>query len=302
MIEIRENNRLSPLQNNELLVRKILGGEMAEISSRNLITYHDFLVSNDKLAEFVYGQGLARAVKEEKYDKIEDAYNYLQSAYFKDSSKKISGKDVGLLLIKPEQYDNRNDYINYLQKLKLDVLYSSVKKIGINEFFLLHKDAFINPDTKSELPTRCFNYIDRNTFLIMVSGDPKEYGCDSISDYLSSLRGIPGKKEDNTLMGDLAYRSLSPYIVGKENFEESSNILLDPIGAYRMLAREKVKSKRFLPEGVDMPLLYYCGEGVHIPNSTELEKEIGIICTEKEIEQIHNNKILLRKKDIDITR
>ena len=74
--------------------------------------------------------------------------------------------------------------------------------------------------------------------------------------------------------------------VGKSDvFTKEANIALDPIGAYRMLARGKIDSDR-CHEIADNPLLFYSAQAVHIPNRYEINKDLGILCDEQDLEEI----------------
>lgn len=71
----------------------------------------------------------------------------------------------------------------------------------------------------------------------------------------------------------------------KDEFTREANIALDPIGAYRMLVRGKIDSDR-CHEIADNPLLFYSAQAVHIPNRYEINKDLGVLCDEQDLEEI----------------
>ena len=294
---------LSGLETNYSRITKIFGRDFLDRSYRDILTPKDVEEANEVLANEVYGKNLATAIREKKTDKIDSAYHLLEEEYKKDISSSVDMRQIGLVLVRPEQFDNRNQYIQFLKDLKLNILYSGEKKIDMKQYFLLYKDALTSPYTKNDYPTRTFNYIDKKSFLIVAFGNPKEYHCDSIGDYLSSLQGTAGKFSKNTFRGDIAINSMLKYIDKNNNLKQEANILLDPIGSYRMLVKGKVApyTTDYSHEEADIPILFYSGQSIHIPNQSELERDFSIICTNDEINKAFTTKTLTKKLE-DIER
>lgn len=80
--------------------------------------------------------------------------------------------------------------------------------------------------------------------------------------------------------------SIIGYITPNEKYNNYiAKLALDPIGAYRMLVRRKIDSDR-CHEIADNPLLFYSAQAVHIPNRYEINKDLGVLCDEQDLEEI----------------
>lgn len=86
------------------------------------------------------------------------------------------------------------------------------------------------------------------------------------------------------MRGDLAYNLLKNNIIDGKLIKEAI-IPLDPIGTARMITRDNVwhDDSHYIS---DIPLLFYCGQAVHIPNSKEINKDIVTLCDEEVVEKI----------------
>lgn len=176
-------------------------------------------------------------------------------------------------------------YKEFLKSLKLELLLEKDFKVCFEQYWILYHHGLKHQDSMLDFPTRTFNYIDNDVCLLVFTGNKNELEVQTISDYLFRYKGKHGIYTPNTLSGDIAFNELKKYLVSQNEFTKEANIALDPIGAYRMLARGKIDSDR-CHEIADNPLLFYSAQAVHIPNRYEINKDLGILCDEQDLEEI----------------
>lgn len=154
---------------------------------------------------------------------------------------------------------NKNSDELWITKNRWNILYKDNNKVAMTLNKYKFKEIYVMWNLKSLL----YNYIIINT----------------------GFKGKHGIYTPNTLRWDIAFNELKKYLVSQNEFTKEANIALDPIGAYRMLARGKIDSDR-CHEIADNPLLFYSAQAVHIPNRYEINKDLGILCDEQDLEEI----------------
>ena len=278
------SKELSSLQVNELILTNLFGKDIVIKSQKNQIDKELFEDLNIVLSKYVYGDDIASAVKTRNMKYLEDYYNYLYERFTNNSlSKDIDLSKLGLILVRPEMYNNSEKIINRLKELKFYILHTGDKILNIDQYIALYYHGLIHEYSTIDFPTRTFNYVGKKSYLIIVSS--KDYG--NVSTFLNSIKGQPGFISNDTFRGETT-ESLKKYIKSTDKFYAEYNVLLDPISAYRLIVNHKVDQTKTdnHQELADFPLLYYAGQGVHIPDNTEIERDISVICTEKELEKV----------------
>lgn len=288
MIELKYNNELSSLRRNTVEIREMFGDIFFNKSINNEISRKEFEEANDYLSEIVYGKEIAIALKNQNLEYINKLYRETIEKYKKDFSKDFDINSIGMMIVRPEIYDNKMDVINYLKKLKLEILYYRTGKLNFEQYWMLYNHGLTYQYTLNDFPTRTYNYINKNCCFIVVSGNPLEYNFESISDYLCSLKGSPGLLMPNTFRGDLCINSLKKFLNRDGTLKKEFNIFLDPICAYRKIVSGDVDQNKTDNHqiGTNYPMLFYAGQGIHIPNSCEIEKDINVIFSENELRKI----------------
>ena len=279
-----------PLEENYQKIESLFGSNYFEKSFLDELTPEEVILANDKLAEIVYGEEFAYYMKNGYLRQITALRDRLAEKYDKDLSNKLSLDDYGLLLVRPETMGSVDLYTEFLDRIGLEVIYQKKIKIDFDQYLMLYYDGIMmglsQNDELFDFPTRTFNYIDNPCQLMIVKAKiPLNV---PVSTYLHSFKGKHGDYSKDTLRGEIAYNSLIPYTVDGVTLDHAANIPLDPIGAYRALVRGQVDSDGW-HDKVSMPILFYSGQGVHIPNRREIEKDLGVLCSEEDI------KILTKK-------
>lgn len=275
-----------PLLDNYRKIENIFGLDFVNKSENDELSIDDFLYANDKLSRRIYGETIASLIKNRRIDKLDMLYNGLLSTMPNiNISNEINLDDLGMILIRPETLGAKEKYKGFLKSLKLELLLEKDFKVCFEQYWVLYHHGLKHQDSMLDFPTRTFNYIDNDVCLLVFTGNKNELEVQTISDYLFRYKGKHGIYTPNTLRGDIAFNELKKYLVSQNEFTKEANIALDPIGAYRMLARGKIDSDR-CHEIADNPLLFYSAQAVHIPNRYEINKDLRILCDEQDLEEI----------------
>lgn len=275
---------LTSLQDNNTIINNLFGQDVLNRSINNEIDNDLFKELNEELANALYGKDIAEAIRIRNMRYLDDYYKHLYEKFLSSGlSKEIDLDRIGLVVVRPEMYDSREEIVKKLEDLKFEILHSGDKILNREQYITLYYHGLIHPYSTIDFPTRTLNYIDKKSYLIIVSS--KDRG--NVSDYLNTIKGQPGFISENTFRG-YTTEVLKAYIKTRDSFYSEYNALLDPISAYRLIVDHKVDQTKTdnHHEQADFPLLYYAGQGVHIPDSTEIQRDINVICTEKELKKV----------------
>ena len=275
---------LTSLQDNNTIINNLFGQDVLNKSINNEIDNDLFKELNEELANTLYGKDIAEAIRIRNMRYLDDYYKHLYEKFLSSGlSKEIDLDRIGLVVVRPEMYDSREEIVKKLEYLKFEILHSGDKILNREQYITLYYHGLIHPYSTIDFPTRTLNYIDKKSYLIIVSS--KDRG--NVSDYLNTIKGQPGFISENTFRG-YTTEVLKAYIKTRDSFYSEYNALLDPISAYRLIVDHKVDQTKTdnHHEQADFPLLYYAGQGVHIPDSTEIQRDINVICTEKELKKV----------------
>ena len=275
---------LTSLQDNNTIINNLFGQDVLNKSINNEIDNDLFKELNEELANTLYGKDIAEAIRIRNMRYLDDYYKHLYEKFLSSGlSKEIDLDRIGLVVVRPEMYDSREEIVKKLEDLKFEILHSGDKILSREQYITLYYHGLIHPYSTIDFPTRTLNYIDKKSYLIIVSS--KDRG--NVSDYLNAIKGQPGFISENTFRG-YTTEVLKAYIKTRDSFYSEYNALLDPISAYRLIVDHKVDQTKTdnHHEQADFPLLYYAGQGVHIPDSTEIQRDINVICTEKELKKV----------------
>ena len=275
---------LTSLQDNNTIINNLFGQDVLNKSINNEIDNDLFKELNEELANTLYGKDIAEAIRIRNMRYLDDYYKHLYEKFLSSGlSKEIDLDRIGLVVVRPEMYDSREEIVKKLEDLKFEILHSGDKILNREQYITLYYHGLIHPYSTIDFPTRTLNYIDKKSYLIIVSS--KDRG--NVSDYLNAIKGQPGFISENTFRG-YTTEVLKAYIKTRDSFYSEYNALLDPISAYRLIVDHKVDQTKTdnHHEQADFPLLYYAGQGVHIPDSTEIQRDINVICTEKELKKV----------------
>lgn len=285
-----KNKPFYPLESNYKKVESLFGKQFLEASFEDVLKSKNVLEKNEELAEFVYGKEIYNLIKDKNLDKLSLKHDeLLYSLYNKKISQDMDLDKIGAILVRPETLGNISTYKKFLKKIGLNIIFEKRMNLNFEQYWMLYHEGMVmgisHDDPLIDFPTRTFNYINNDCHLFIVTSEKL---IESVSDYLFKYKGFHGNYSANTLRGDVTYNTLKPYVIDGKHLKKEANVPLDPIGVYRKLVRGEIPSDGAHLR-VSLPILFYSGQGVHIPNRREIEKDLNVLCDSQEI------KILSKK-------
>ncbi len=272
---------------NSQIIEKLISKSFVKRSRHNKLTTIEVVNANHVLADYVYGPKIATLVRAHDFDRLNNVYNKVSNDILIPDiiTKKIDFNKIGLVIVRPELINIQKKCVDLIEKQQLDIIYRKKFKINFNKYWQLYHHGLTDPESYYDFPTRTLNYINKDLILLIITAS-KHKTNQPISDILNDIKGKQGTHTSNTLRGDLAFNKLKQLIKGNgSNFTYSGNIALDPIGAYRHLISDRITSDR-AHVTADVPILFYAGQGVHIPNSQEISRDIRVLLQKDELESL----------------
>jgi hypothetical protein len=285
---------------NTQVVESLYGAGFVEASRYDALDPKAVVEANHALAEFLYGSEVARLVRERDAGRLNEihAANLEELLAPEALLDEVNLDSLGAILVRPEIAQSVEQCIDLVDRNGLMVAYDKPVQVDFTGYWNLYHHGLVDPESYSDFPTRTLNYIHKPCHLIVVARCGMMNSGLSVSDMLTrDLKGRQGTFSAGTLRGDIAFRALSRFVQDdNQSFTTKANTALDPIGAYRHLVRGNIPSD-CAHETADSPLLFYAGQGVHIPNSTEISRDLRVLCTQQELEVMIVDGILPAKKD-----
>jgi len=288
-VENIPNNLKNMHESNMDIMLDLYDDKFIEQSIEGSLPTKKAIEANEVLADTIYGVAISSLIRNRQYKKLlsvkDDMAESLLSA--EASLESLDINRIGLVLVRPEILTLADDCKKLLELNGLDVIFNKKIRVGLNQYMSLYPHAIAMPDSYYDFPTRTLNYINKESELIIVTNQSSSNLDNNlpISDFLSgTLRGKQGTYSANTLRGDISYKSLAGHINGS-SISPQSSIALDPIGAYRHLVSGDIASNG-VHNSVNIPLLFYAGQGVHTPNSEEIKRDLRILCDENDLSEI----------------
>ena len=283
-----KNEPFYPLEKNYEKVAKLFGKDFLEASYNDELDAKIVLEKNEELAQLVYGKEIYNYIKNRNLTKFNLVHDEILHDLYSHKLDMNFAK-IGLVLIRPEVLGCISLYKEFLKKLKLNIILEKKINLNFEKYWMLYHEGMLMglkmKDPLIDFPTRTFNYINNDCQLLVVSSSVVE---EPISEYLTKYKGHHGDYTPYTFRGDIAFNALKPYVINREHLKNEANVPLDPIGLYRKLVRGEIPSDGW--HGlVSLPILFYAGQAVHIPNLEEIEKDLNVLCDEEDI------KVLSRK-------
>lgn len=274
----------------EAFVEDTLGWDFLARSRENeLFSEKELLEANKKIAEELYGKNLQSALWDNNLPEIKRIYN--QNVVKNILEKKTIPQELdmekyGIVVVRPELMDVLPQCKEFLATHGLRTIFEKDDTISFDQYWGMYNIGlkFADPKTTLDFPTRTANYINLPCHMILVGTD--ENLNISTSDFLQTLKGKAGHCDETTLRGSLATEELKKYIsTDGKDLEPDARIALDPIGMYRGLVDGRITSDNAHADA-DIQIMHYVGQGVHIPDNTELSNDLKILLTQDEIDSI----------------
>lgn len=274
---------------NSDIISRLYGSDFLNRSKFGELSAIEAVEANEVLSDEMYGLAISSLIRNREYRKL---LNVRDEMFESLASPELilDGLDldrIGLVLIRPELLSSTGDCKKLLLDNELDILLSKRIKINLDQYLSLYPHAVATPNTYYDFPTRTLNYIHQDLELIIVCNrlKPNVPSTFNVSNFLSKkIRGVQGTFTPGTLRGDIAFNTIKSNLDLRYNniIYPNAAIALDPIGTYRHLAGGDIPSNK-VHETVEIPLLFYAGQGVHIPNQDEIKRDLRILCNQEDL-------------------
>ena len=275
------------LENNYGKVARIFGNKFVDDSMEDRLNPRRFYQTNEQLARIVYGEDIAKAIRDKDIKKLTEIYNGLDSLKKSNLSGHLDLDKIGIVLVRPETYGACEQYRKFIKSLGLDIVHERDIYVDMDQYLALYYDGMCfglsHLDDLVDFPTRTFNYINNKSRLMIVYDRRNMYA--NVSSTLTSYKGKHGNVTPGTFRGDIGINALLPYVISGDELVPNANVPLDPIGAYRFLVRREIDSDGWHTK-VDYPILFYAGQSVHIPDEKEIARDFNTLCTEKDLKHV----------------
>lgn len=282
---------LDRLHNDNLqTVESLLGRAYRDASSEDTLPATQVAEANEALSEYLYGAELSDLVKRNKVARLNRMHDEIvaQTLAPEDSLRNVDIGGLGIVVVRPEAMDLVNECKDLLNSYGLKTVLDKKMQIEFEQYWSLYGPGLSDPESRYDFPTRTLNYINKDLLVLVVSGTLNTLHLAPISDFITDyLKGRQGSYDPGTLRGDIAYTALRDLVSfdGNRFLTPNMNLAMDPIGAYRQLVCGGLESDR-MHSSADLPLLFYAGQSVHVPDNEEMRRDIRLLLTEEEINEV----------------
>jgi hypothetical protein len=304
MKDITENLKMLHGYNSKIL-SGLYGPDFIERSISGRLSAKETIEANSVLSDEIYGVAISSLIRNREYGKLLSMRDEIIEPILSPESDlgALDLSRIGLVLIRPELLDQSTDCKDLILNKGLDILFSKTVRVNLSQYFALYPHGIAVPETYYDFPTRTLNYINHESELIVVCNRLNFNSSDNltVSDFLSNnLKGTQGIYKPGTLRGEIAFNAINASIdkSGNNIICPNAAVALDPIGAYRHLVDGSIPSNG-VHNSVEVPLLFYAGQGVHIPRRDEIKRDLEILCSQEDIVCIVNGLIKHDKQSVD---
>ena len=244
----------------------------------------DMLVEfNENLAQILYGPrvlSLFQKGNTEEITRLADVTTQRLLAPKNELLKTLDFDKLGMILVRPEARFLTDEVKEVLSGQGYEIVLESTLCVTIPQYWAMYNEGFLQSDIY-DFPTRTLTYTNGESKILIVKKDmPNLQG--HLNANLKGKSGIASVTE--TLRGTAIFN-------GYESIKKTDAKLfydtVDPLGMYRAIARNALPSKDPFYERHD-PVLYYAGQGVHLPEDYELKTVFGVLLTNKQLKGLQD--------------
>ena len=272
-------------------LKVIIGDSFCNKARQGQLTAEESIFCNELLADSLYHKEVADLIRRKREKEIFKIYEHNLIRFQKNKKtliKRILTKNIELVLIRPEMLCFENQIVDFVEING----YTVIKRISIvmdfNQYLCLYKEGLADPESWNDFPTRTLMYINKECIVLIIKKkDSHSEILDDADYFFKFYKGERGRKQPCTLRGDLTYNNLNAVLANKE-IKEMALFILDPIMCYRHIVNGKITTDGS-HIGYDSPFLFYAGAGVHIPNRSEMSKDMAVLFLKEELNEIYNS-------------
>lgn len=245
------------------------------------LTPDELLAYNNNVAQILYGLRVLNLFKNNQQNKITELSETIKERLLKPNIeivKSIDFNNIAQLIVRPEARFLTEDVKLFLQERGYEIVLEYPLVINLQQYWVMYNEGFLKSNL-FDFPTRTLVYTQGESKILILYKKQ-----DNLQDHLNTeLKGSAGIKSDKpTLRGTVILN-------GFEKIKQTSRELfynsLDPLGMYRAITNKKIESPDPFMSCED-PILYYAGQGVHLPESHELATNIGVLLNTQKLKEL----------------
>ncbi len=257
-------------------------------ASRSLLTADELLAFNDRVAMRLYGPRVLALFKAKRFEEITEIWERLREQLLRQNggmSRAIDTNTLALALIRPEARFLSNDIERFLQDKGFEILFDHRLVVEKRQYWAMYNEGFIHSDLM-DFPTRTLVYTHGES-KVLVMRTAQDDAQANLNETYKGQAGIPSATP--TLRGTVI---LDGFERAKREDRELFYDVVDPFGMYRAITSGMVHSPDPYATRED-PILYYAGQGVHLPEPHELPTCLGVLLPREKL-----NLLAGRERDV----
>lgn len=187
--------------------------------------------------------------------------------------------NIGMILIRPDMVHVASEFETYISD-RFQLLHKASVMMDKETYWEMYSHDLYRPETMHSRLTRAALYIG-SVCCLMVFKDQPTAPSRFVSDYVcTTLKGYQGSYQTDTLRGDIVYRNaikLGLHRLQQQDIDERIKQAVDPFGSYVALSSQADGAHA----GLQFPLLFYTGVGVHVPDASEINTDLPQLLHDK---------------------
>lgn len=245
------------------------------------LTPTELLAYNNNVAQVLYGPRILNLFKNNQHEKIVDLSERVKEKMLqpkKEILESINFNNLALLLIRPESRFLTEDIKLFLQKMGNEIVLEHPLFVDLKQYWMMYNEGFLKSDL-SDFPTRTLIYTHGESKILILRKKQPNFQ-NHLNSELKGVSGIPSKNP--TLRGTVV---LDGFEKAKKENEKLFYDSIDPLGMYRTITSGKIYSSDSYNK-CDDPVLYYAGQGIHLPEEHELATNTGVLLDNNQLKEL----------------
>lgn len=260
---------------------KFLPSLETHLAKLNNLSSAELLAYNDSVAQILYGPKILDLFKNNQQNEITDLSEVVKKRLLepkKEILKSIDFNNLAMLLIRPEARFLTKDIKLFLEERNYKTVLEIPLVVDLRQYWVMYNEGFLKSNL-SDFPTRTLIYTHGESKILALHKKQ-----DNLQSYLNSeQKGLAGAPSDKpTIRGTVI---LNGFEKAKKEDQKLFYDSVDPLGMYRAIISGKIDSTDPYNE-CDDPVLYYAGQGVHLPEDRELITNAGVLLDKRQLEEL----------------
>lgn len=236
---------------------------------------------NEQVAQVLYGPKILELFKNHQYQEITDLSERIKQRQIqpkREILELINFNSLGMVVVRPEARFLGDNVNTFLVERGYEIVLEQPMIIDLRQYWTMYNEGFLQSNI-DDFPTRTLIYTHGESKVLVLHRE--EYDAqNNLAADLKGQAGIPSAQP--TLRGTVV---LDGFEKAKHENESLFYESVDPLGMYRAICTGKIHSSDPYDQCAD-PVLYYAGQGVHIPDDHELSTNAGVLLNTSQLETL----------------